>query len=207
MWRARDAVPPPEPITGYDDTVVTHLRMERRPANLPLTPPRDDLGVMRATPPTLSFYRYLYDAIGEAWTWTVRRVVDQRDLLREISNPEVHIQVLYVGGVPAGFAEIDQRQHPRIQIAYFGLMPEFVGQGLGQFFLAWAIDRCFSDGAAPLLLNTCEHDHPRALPTYINAGFVPQRRHKQKLALIKSSRPKRTRRSDQQVFGLIARAS
>ena len=42
-------------------------------------------------------------------------------------------------GTPAGYAELDRREPPDVQLAYFGLMPEFIGKGLGGFFLDWAV--------------------------------------------------------------------
>jgi hypothetical protein len=36
-----------------------------------------------------------------------------------------------VEGVPAGIAELDRRIECEIELVQFGLMPEFIGQGLG----------------------------------------------------------------------------
>ena len=52
--------------------------------------------------------------------------------------------MLYVHGTPAGYVEFDKRRMPDIEIAYFGLMPEFIGKGLGGYFIRWALHRACS---------------------------------------------------------------
>jgi GNAT superfamily N-acetyltransferase len=52
-----------------------------------------------------------------------------------------------------------------VEITQFGLMPEFIGQGLGKFFLRWAIDRAWDYAPKRLWLHTCTLDHPVALPS------------------------------------------
>jgi len=49
---------------------------------------------------------------------------------------------------------------------------DFIGQGLGKWFLQWTIDKAWSDGPKRFWLHTCTLDHPAALPNYSKAGFV-----------------------------------
>ena len=72
------------------ECLVTTLEMRAPPKLPPLHPPLGKkLALMRAEPPTLAFYRYLYDAVGRDWRWTLRkRVGDAR--LRAIEKL-VHI--------------------------------------------------------------------------------------------------------------------
>ena len=51
-------------------------------------------------------------------------------------------------------------------------MREFIGQGLGRYFIQWAVDKAWSYGPRRLWLHTCTLDHPRALPNYLKAGFA-----------------------------------
>ena len=73
--------------------------------------------------------------------------------------------------MPAGFAELDRRVAGEVELVQFGLLPEFIGQGLGKFFLQWAIDKSWGYGPRRLWLHTCSLDHPAALPNYLKAGF------------------------------------
>jgi GNAT superfamily N-acetyltransferase len=50
-------------------------------------------------------------------------------------DPRNELHVLHVDGKPAGFAELNRRQPDEIELVQFGLMPEFIGQGLGKWFM------------------------------------------------------------------------
>ena len=97
-------------------------------------------------------------------------------LRAEIQNEKVEIFVLYVGGVPAGFAELDRRLEGEVDLAYFGLMPEFLRRGFGNFLLTNALEIAWGYEPNRVTVNTCTLDHPKALPLYQRYGFVPIRR-------------------------------
>jgi GNAT superfamily N-acetyltransferase len=153
------------------ETLVTYLEMRAPPARPPRPAPRFDLEIRLARRPTVSFYRYLYAAVGEPWTWTVRRCLSDAELQAILCDPRVEVNVLWVGGVPAGYAELDRRAPPDIELAYFGLMPEFIGQGLGGYLLDWAIHHAWRMRPRRLWLHTCDLDHPSALDVYRHSGF------------------------------------
>jgi GNAT superfamily N-acetyltransferase len=157
--------------TGSIETLVTYLEMTEPPGSAPLAPPRSGPEVHRAMRPTLSFYRYLYDAIGKDWTWYERKLLDDTQLAAVIHHPGVEVNVLWVDGVPAGLAELDGRGRPDIELGYFGILPEFIGQGLGRWLVDWAIHHAWRRGPRRFWVHTCDLDHPRALPLYQKAGF------------------------------------
>jgi GNAT superfamily N-acetyltransferase len=153
------------------ETVVTYLEMKAPPARPPRPAPRHGLEIRRVRRPTVAFYRYLYAAVGEPWTWAVRRWLSDAELAAILNDPGVEVNVLWVGGVPAGYVELDRRAPPDIEIAYFGLTPEFIGQGLGAYLLDWAIHHAWRARPRRLWLHTCDLDHPRALEFYQRLGF------------------------------------
>jgi GNAT superfamily N-acetyltransferase len=160
------------PPAGYLEVTIVYLEMWARPEAMPRPAPRPDLSVLRAENPTLSYYRYLYDRVGEPWLWYERRQMSDERLGAIVQDPEVEVQVLYVAGVPAGYVELDCRAAGEIELAYFGLLPEFIGHGLGAYFLAWAVSRAWDRGPRRVWVHTCSLDHPRALDTYLAAGFT-----------------------------------
>jgi len=167
----------------YLRVTVTQLEMEHAPARPPRHPPVLPLPVtlMRAHEPTAAFYRFLYDTVGEPWLWYERRQYDLESLRDIIRNERIAIYVLYYGGVPAGFAEIDTRGEVGLRpgdtlLAYFGLAPDFIGRGLGHYFLEAVIDIAWtSHPGRRLVVRTCTLDHPAALPLYQKCGFVATR--------------------------------
>ncbi len=162
------------------ETVVTTLQMTERPSR-PTTPSPAGLptALVQARPQGVAFYRWLYERIGAEWTWIARRLMTDAELMAAIGDPAVEIYVLQVGGVPAGYGEVDRRKGPdAVELAYFGMLPEFIGQGYGRYLLDAVVDLAWSAGPCDgLRVQTCDLDHPRALAAYQRAGFQPVRQH------------------------------
>lgn len=150
---------------------VTYVEMFALPART-VPPPRDGLLVLHAQRPTVAYYRFLYDAVGSPWQWVSRKKKSDDELKLIIHDPAVELHVLYVDGVPAGFAELDRRIADEVELGQFGLVPEFIGQGLGSYFLRWTLECAWRTAPRRVWLHTCTQDHPRALPNYLEAGFA-----------------------------------
>ena len=161
------------PPAGKLRSVVTYLEMREPPGRAPVRPGGVKLALMRAERPTVSFYRYLYDSVGEAWMWWERRAMEDRALEKIIRDEKVELYVLYAAGVPAGFAELDRRREEEIELAYFGLLPDFIGKGLGSYLLDWAVETAWTHNPIRLWVHTCDFDHPGAFAVYQRAGFAP----------------------------------
>lgn len=158
-----------EPVIRVAVT-VTFLRMDNPPAEpAPALPPGYE--VVRAASPTVGFYRYLYNTVGADYVWWLRRTMPDSELATMLSNPAVAIYTLYANGEPAGFFELDGRHRPDVNLGYFGLMPHAIGTGAGYPFLRRAVDAAWRVRPRAMTVNTCTADHPRALPTYLRAGF------------------------------------
>jgi len=167
----RDMSKAPVPIT------ITMLEMRARPAHvrpqLPHSPDHVRAMLMRLADPPVHFYRYLYNTVGKDYLWVARRRMDDASIATIVSDPKVELYVLYVGGCPAGYAELDFRQRREAELSYFGLLPEFIGRGYGNFLLGSAIDVAWSHEIERLWVHTNTLDHQRALPLYQKLGFVP----------------------------------
>ena len=153
------------------DVTAYYLEMLASPDRT-VPAPRGGLSVVQAQSPTVPYYRSLYDAVGSEYYWLSRRKLSDAELAAIIHNPLNEVYVLHVDGSPAGFAELDRRQPNEVELVQFGLMPDFIGQGLGKWFLRWTIDKVWSYGPRRFWLHTCTLDHPAAVPTYKKAGFV-----------------------------------
>jgi GNAT superfamily N-acetyltransferase len=125
---------------------------------------------VRDCPP--SFFRWLYAEVGRAYQWRDRLAWTDDDARRRLEDPAVSLHLLSVAGAPAGYFEL-QRHEPdgSVEIAYFGLLPQFHGRGLGKYLLAEAVSAAWSLGATRVWLHTCTLDDPAALPNYLARGF------------------------------------
>ena len=158
--------------SNQDPVTVTYLRMHERP-QLPVTMPKvKNYSLLRAKAPTVRFYRYLYDAVGRNWFWTDRKKYSDQALAEILDDPMVDLYVLFLDGVPAGFFELDRRQMPEIDLAYFGIIEDYIGLGLGPWLLRQAIDAAWQHEPLTFTVNTCTLDHPAALPMYQRFGFT-----------------------------------
>jgi GNAT superfamily N-acetyltransferase len=158
-------------VSLLEDT-ITYLEMLERPARPRVPTPLDRLALMQAEPCTVSFYRYLYDTVGEPWLWFERRIIDDAAVAAQIHRPAIEIFVLYVRGAPGGFFELDTAAPRETKLCYFGLIPDFIGRRLGPYLLQAAIDRAWSRPIDRFWLHTSTFDHPKALRVYQQAGFV-----------------------------------
>jgi GNAT superfamily N-acetyltransferase len=150
---------------------VTFLRMEA-PPETPAPALPQGAQVVRLARCTVPFYRYLYDTVGQQHVWWLRRTMSDAELTAMLARPQISIHVLYMGGEPAGFYELERRGgEAGINLSYFGLLPHAIGKGLGRALLRQAVDRAWAEKPRAMTVNTCTADHPRALPNYLDAGF------------------------------------
>lgn len=152
------------PVTTNYLQMLTHQSRQ-------IAPPMTDIAIRHVPRPAVKFYRRIYDAVGGNWNWSSRKRLPDAELARIIGDPLVEFHLLLVENEPAGFAELDRRQPGEIELVQFGLVAEFIGRGLGKYFLQWAIDKAFSYKPRRFWLHTCTDDHPAALPNYLKAGF------------------------------------
>ena len=137
----------------------------------PKRSPRADLALLRVEAPMPELNRFLYATVGGAWYWTDRLPWTYRQWLDYLSRPELQTWLLTAAGVPAGYFELEAQPEQNVEIAYFGLLPSFVGHGLGGHLLTCAIECGFAMGARRVWLHTCTLDHPQALANYQARGL------------------------------------
>jgi len=118
-------------------------------------------------------YRELYEGVGSDYHWRDRRSWTDEQLRAHLERPDIVIWVLRERGAPRGFFELARHDDGSVEIAYFGLMPLGIGQGLGRALLTSAIDEAWSLKPVPsrVWLHTCTLDHPAALANYLARGF------------------------------------
>lgn len=149
---------------------TTYLEMTDRADLRRARNPEVPLVVTRAELPLPELNRFLYAAVGAEWGWFGRLAWDRSQWLHYLDRPELETWVGYVRGTPAGYFELE-RQGLDAEIAYFGLLPNFVGQGLGGPLLTAAIERAWDMGVGRVWVHTCDLDHPHALANYKARGM------------------------------------
>jgi GNAT superfamily N-acetyltransferase len=155
--------------------VTTYYLEIREPSGFrPSAAQPTDVRVARLETPMPELNHFFYTAVGGDWYWIDRLGWSYSDWMAYLSAPGVETWVLTVRGVPAGYFELDTRSGDP-EIAYFGLLPAFVGQGLGGYLMTVAIERAWELGTR-VWVHTCSLDHPAALSAYQARGFREYRR-------------------------------
>jgi GNAT superfamily N-acetyltransferase len=150
---------------------IFHLEMTD-PAQLrPARYVPEDVGIRQAGVPSPEFNRFLYASVGGDWFWTERLGWTCDHWLTYLDRPELETWVVYGSGTPAGYVELERQPGANVEIAYFGLLPQFVGRGIGGYFLYKAIERAWQMEARRVWVHTCTLDHPNALANYQARGL------------------------------------
>jgi ribosomal protein S18 acetylase RimI-like enzyme len=157
------------------EVVRTYLEMRSANELEPVPLSGEGLRLERVTSCPVSFHRYLYREVGRNYHWHDRLNWTDEAVRRYLDDPRVSLFVLYSNGAPAGYFELRYADDRAVEIAYFGLLPEFIGQGLGKMLLSAAAEAAWAGGANRVWLHTCTLDDPAALPNYIKRGFRPFR--------------------------------
>jgi GNAT superfamily N-acetyltransferase len=156
---------PPTAVTTYYLEILDprDLRAQRAP--------RADLALVHIVPPMPELNRFFYTAVGGAWWWHDRLPWTYQQWRDYLDRPELQTWMLTAAGIPAGYFELEAQPEGSVEVAYFGLLPSFIGAGLGGHLLTCAIERSFATGARRVWLHTCTLDHPGALANYQARGL------------------------------------
>ena len=153
--------------------VTTYLEMRSRDQ---LRPKRADarFEVREQTRGDWRFNRDLYLRVGEQWDWTNKRPWTDDQWKEYAAARELRTFAGYYDEALAGYYELRGDREGGIEIAYFGLLPEWIGRGLGGALLTGAIEGAWRMEPKPsrVWVHTCNRDHTQALATYQARGMV-----------------------------------
>ena len=112
-----------------------------------------------------------YATVGGDWYWIDRLDWTRDQWLAWVDRPELETWIGYCEGTPAGYFELERQPGGDVEVAYFGLLPGFLGRGIGGALLTAAVERAWEMGASRIWLHTCSLDAPAALRNYQSRGF------------------------------------
>lgn len=158
-------------MDGYEAVTVWHLEMLDPVQLRPSYSTVSGLEFREARLPVPEFNRFLYTAVGGDWYWRDRLSWEYGRWVQVLTQPGYETWVAWLHGSPAGYFELDHTADKSVEIAYFGLLPHFVGKGIGGALLTRAIERSWEKGAARVWVHTCSLDHPAALANYQARGL------------------------------------
>ena len=152
--------------------VVTCLEMKTRPQSKGKPLPAG-FSLRPIDPNDLDAYRALFRKIGEDLMWFSRLIMPHEKLAAILSHSQVESYGLYQGDTAIGILELDFRDMPNCELAFFGLTKEAIGNGLGLALMDIAIEKAWAKPITRFWVHTCHFDHPNALGFYRHSGFEP----------------------------------
>lgn len=161
---------------------TTYLEQRSSDDLAPAVSPKWPAAIERVDEPSPEFARFLYSAVGGDWYWTDRLAWTLAGWTEWLERPGTETWVAWVNGSPAGYAELAVDAHDdgaHAEITQFGLIPRFIGRGLGGQLLTAAVRRAWTihervpglPQVVRVWLHTCSLDGPHALDNYLARGF------------------------------------
>ena len=134
--------------------------------------PNEDYYLEKVIPSDYQLNKFFYKQIGKSHKWVDRLEWNDSNWIEYVSNKNVSTFVLKKKADIAGFFElIYHKDKSEIEIAYLGLLDEYIGEKLGGYMLSEAIKKSFSFNIKRVWVHTCSLDHINALQNYLSRGM------------------------------------
>jgi GNAT superfamily N-acetyltransferase len=131
---------------------------------------RDDVRMEKVEIPTPVINHFFFVNVGRPWKWYSRLKWTFADWKVLVEKASTTTWIGYIKNSPFGYIELD-KQGDSVEIAFFGLLPQFIGMGLGGFLLSEAVRLAWELGPRRVWVHTCTLDHKYALNNYLARGF------------------------------------
>ena len=134
--------------------------------------PNNRYVVKKVTSEDFQLNKFFYKQIGKNYQWNDRLAWDDKKWIDYVSNSSVFTFILKDNENVAGFFElIYHKEKSEAEIAYFGLLKDYMDKKLGGYMLSEAIKISFSFKIKRLWVHTCSLDHKNALSNYLSRGM------------------------------------
>ena len=129
----------------------------------------DRFSLKEANKDNFDLNKFFYKQIGKRHQWVDRLIWQDKDWLKYISNENLRTYIFKRENDLVGYFELIFNNND-CEIAYFGILEEFIGKGYGGFLLSEALKIGFKK-ANRIWVHTCSLDHPNAIENYKSRGM------------------------------------
>ena len=134
--------------------------------------PNQDLNLEKVNPPNIELNKFFYKNIGKNHRWVDRLDWDNLKWISYLENKNVNTYILKLNNDLVGYFEtIQDLSTKSIEIGYFGILDDYIGNKFGSYLLSEAIKICFQLKPKKVWVHTCSLDHKHALSNYLNRGL------------------------------------
>ena len=134
--------------------------------------PFESLHLKKVEPVDFQLNKFLYKEIGKKHRWIDRLIWNDKNWNDYINSPSVFTYILKNKDDLVGYFEQNiDFQKQECEIAYFGILEEYIGKKIGAYLLSEAIKQSFKNGSKRIWVHTCSLDHKHALENYLSRGM------------------------------------
>ena len=122
--------------------------------------------------PDFQINKFFYKNVGKKHNWVDRLAWTEKQWIDYVSDQNVKTYILKDKNEFAGYFElILHNDKNEIEIAYLGLLEEYINQKIGSYLLSFAIKKSFFEKVKRVWVHTCSLDHKNALNNYVARGM------------------------------------
>ncbi len=134
--------------------------------------PLDNLFLQKVDPPDFQLNKFFYKEIGKKHRWVDRLVWSDKNWNDYLNTVGISTYILkYEKDLVGYFEQIFYKNDFETEIAFFGILEEYLGKKLGSYLLSEAIKKSFECGSKRVWVHTCSLDHKNALSNYLSRGM------------------------------------
>ena len=131
--------------------------------------PSENFTVKEANKNNFDLNKFFYKQIGKKHQWLDRLAWKDKNWIDYVSNKNLKTFILKNKDDCVGYFELIFDNND-CEIAYLGVLEEYIGKGYGGFLLSKALSIGFKN-ANRIWVHTCSLDHPNALENYKSRGM------------------------------------
>ena len=134
--------------------------------------PDKNLILEKVNPPNIELNKFFYKNVGKKHRWKDRLVWDNLKWISYLENENVYTYILKLNKDLVGYFEaIQDQSNKSSELAYFGILDDYIGKKFGGYLLSEAIKICFELNSHRVWVHTCTLDHKNALKNYLKRGM------------------------------------
>ena len=132
----------------------------------------DRFSIYQLKNPDFQINKFFYKNVGKKHNWVDRLTWTEKQWINYVFDKNIKTYILKDADDFAGYFElILHNDKNEIEIAYLGLLENYINQKLGSYLLSHAIKKSFLEKPIKVWVHTCSLDHKNALNNYIDRGM------------------------------------
>jgi hypothetical protein len=128
--------------------------------------------ILKLDPPDFKLNKFFYKNVGKKHRWVDRLVWTDIEWINYVEDKKVDTFILKEEDDMVGYFElIYHNDCDEIEIAYLGILEEYLNKKVGSFLLYSALKVSFLKNPKRVWVHTCSLDHKNALKNYLSRGM------------------------------------